>query len=74
MRMALILKLLSETQVEDDNNEDGEILVNKIHCTNPKCISSVEQELDSKFKLVDKEKGIYRCIYCECQEIEKENK
>lgn len=74
MRMALILKLLSETQVEDDNYEDGEILVNKIHCTNPKCISSVEQELDSKFKLVDKEKGIYRCIYCECQEIEKENK
>lgn len=74
MRMALIIKLLNDTQVEDDNYEDGEILVNKIHCTNPKCISSVEQELDSKFKLVDKEKGIYRCIYCECQEIEKENK
>jgi aspartate carbamoyltransferase regulatory subunit len=36
-------------------------------CDNPRCISSVEQELEHKFKLVDAERGIYRCIYCEAK-------
>ena len=36
-----------------------------IHCKNPRCITSIEQELPHKFKLVDREKKIYRCIYCE---------
>lgn len=44
-----------------------EILTNVIKCKNPRCISSCEQELDHVFKLTDKEKGIYRCIYCETQ-------
>ena len=34
-------------------------------CKNPRCITSIEQEIDHVFKLVDKEKQIYRCIYCE---------
>ena len=40
-------------------------LTNVIKCKNPRCITSVEQEIDHIFKLTDKEKGIYRCIYCE---------
>ncbi len=72
MRMALILKLLDEVNAPE-NQDESDIIVNKIQCTNPRCISSTEQELDSKFKLVDKEEGIYRCIYCECQAIVKEN-
>lgn len=36
-----------------------------IKCKNPRCITSIEQELPHKFKLTDKEKGVYRCIYCE---------
>lgn len=72
MRMALILKLLDEVNVNVVEDE-SDILVNKIKCTNPRCISSTEQELDSKFKLADKEEGVYRCIYCECQAIVKEN-
>ena len=36
-----------------------------IKCKNPRCISSTEQELEHKFKLVNAEHGIYRCIYCE---------
>lgn len=36
-----------------------------IKCSNPRCISSVEQELPSIFKLTDREKRVYRCIYCE---------
>ena len=40
-------------------------LVNIIHCKNPRCITSVEQELDHVFFLADEEKEIYRCRYCE---------
>ncbi len=36
-----------------------------IKCKNPRCITSVEQELQHVFKLADREKGIYRCVYCE---------
>lgn len=40
-------------------------LTNVIRCKNPRCITSCEQELDHVFKLTDREKKIYRCIYCE---------
>ena len=36
-----------------------------LHCKNPRCITSTEQELKQIFKLTDKAKRIYRCIYCE---------
>lgn len=36
-----------------------------IKCTNPRCITSIEQELPNVFKLTDRENRIYRCIYCE---------
>ena len=36
-----------------------------IHCKNPRCITSTEQELRHEFRLVDREKKLYRCIYCE---------
>ena len=38
---------------------------NVIKCKNPRCVTSVEQGIDHVFKLVDEEKRIYRCIYCE---------
>ena len=34
-------------------------------CKNPRCITSTEQGIRHIFKLTDKEKGLYRCIYCE---------
>ena len=40
-------------------------LTNVIRCKNPRCITSVEQELPHVFVLTDSEKGIYRCMYCE---------
>lgn len=40
-------------------------LVNIIRCKNPRCITSIEQELDHVFVLADEEKEIYRCRYCE---------
>ena len=38
---------------------------NVIKCNNPRCISSIEQELDQVFVLTDPEKEVYRCKYCE---------
>ena len=38
---------------------------NVIRCKNPRCITSIEQELDHVFVLTDPEKEIYRCMYCE---------
>ena len=42
-----------------------EMLTNVIFCKNPRCITATEQELPHVFKLADREKRIYRCIYCE---------
>ena len=40
-------------------------IVNVLHCKNPRCITSIEQELEHVFVLTDKENGIYSCQYCE---------
>ena len=41
------------------------IITDVVKCKNPRCITSVEQELKHVFVLTDKEKKIYRCKYCE---------
>ena len=38
---------------------------NVIHCHNPRCITSIEQELPHIFYLADPGKEVYRCKYCE---------
>ncbi|MGN0985168.1 MAG: aspartate carbamoyltransferase regulatory subunit [Candidatus Enterenecus sp.] len=38
-----------------------------IKCKNPRCITSVEQELPHEFKLVDPARKLYRCVYCESE-------
>ncbi len=40
-------------------------ITNVIHCKNPRCITSIEQELPHVFYLADEEKETYRCMYCE---------
>lgn len=56
--------------------KDGEIVMKKelslpkqitnvIKCKNPRCITSIEQELPHVFLLTDENKEIYRCKYCE---------
>ena len=44
-----------------------ETITNVIKCKNPRCISSVEQELPQVFKLTNAEERVYRCLYCETQ-------
>jgi len=42
-----------------------EKVVNVAKCNNPRCITSIEKDLDQIFILTDKEKEVYRCKYCE---------
>lgn len=51
--------------IEKRNLHLPEKVTNIIKCKNPRCITSIERELPHSFKLTDKEKGVYRCIYCE---------
>ena len=56
--------------------KDGEIVkkrhlelpgtvIGVIKCKNPRCITSTEQEIVQSFFLADREKGVYRCSYCD---------
>ena len=56
--------------------KDGEIVEKKdlvlpkeirgvIKCKNPRCITSIEQELPHVFCLADEKREIYRCKYCD---------
>jgi len=71
MRMALILKLLEEAKnnpvLEEKTMEN--VLENVIKCNNSRCITSVERALNHKFRLMDREKNIYRCVYCDSKAI-----
>ena len=51
--------------VEKRHLQLPEKLVGVIECKNPRCITTIEQELTHIFKLTDRKKGVYRCIYCE---------
>ena len=53
-------KLVSKQAVEMPDR-----LLDVIRCYNPRCITSTEQELKQIFKLTDREKRVYRCLYCE---------
>ena len=51
--------------VEKKNLRLPEKVTNVIRCKNPRCITSIEQELPHIFKLTDADTKTYRCIYCE---------
>ena len=42
-----------------------EKIENVIKCKNPRCITTIEQELPHIFTLRDRENRVYRCLYCE---------
>ena len=50
-----------------ENLELPDRLVDVVKCRNPRCITSVEQELAHEFRLANRDKRIYRCIYCESE-------
>ena len=38
-----------------------------LRCKNPRCITSTERELPQEFVLTDRERRVYRCLYCETE-------
>ncbi len=61
MRMALILKLLASKDEKD--KEDKEVIESDKKCSNPHCITTVEQGIKS-LEYTDKQ-GTLRCAYCD---------
>lgn len=62
------VNLIKDGQLAEKRSPElPETLTDVIKCKNPRCITSVEQELHHVFRLTDKEHHIYRCIYCETQ-------
>ncbi len=51
--------------VDKYNVQLPEKIVNIAKCQNPRCITSIEKDLDQVFTLTDKENQVYRCKYCE---------
>ena len=71
IRMALILKLLDRIpapfnqQLPAPERNQSEVVHNHLHCGNPRCITTIEQELPQAFRPVEEKPGSFRCIYCE---------
>lgn len=69
--LAFIDHNITVNVIKDGKIVDKELLVlpkqikNVIKCKNPRCITSIEQGLPHIFNLVDEEKEVYRCKYCE---------
>lgn len=55
----------NDQKINKFHPELPEKLVNIVKCKNPRCITSVEQELEQVCILTDRINGIYRCKYCE---------
>lgn len=51
--------------IEKKKLDTPEKIVNVSTCKNPRCITSIERDLDQVFTLTDKETSTYRCMYCE---------
>ena len=67
MRMALIMKLLDAAKKGENDAAPEKCVTDVIKCTNPRCITGVEQELPHVFVLTNVEEGVYRCLYCEAK-------
>lgn len=62
----LTLDIIKDGKIVEKRNPNlPEQVTGIIRCKNPRCITSTEQGLLHRFRLTNKEKGLYRCIYCE---------
>lgn len=53
--------------VEKKHLELPKRIKNVVRCKNPRCITSVERGIDQEFYLANREKKIYRCVYCDAR-------
>ncbi|MDD7464409.1 MAG: aspartate carbamoyltransferase regulatory subunit [Anaerococcus sp.] len=62
---ATINYIKDEKVIEKKELQLPKVSVGILKCQNPKCVSTTEREVESKFILVDAEKKMYKCAYCE---------
>lgn len=67
VRMALICKLLewSKDPTRDSNIIPCDAIKGKFICRNRRCISNMENSVESIFRPAHDKPGEYRCLYCE---------
>jgi aspartate carbamoyltransferase catalytic subunit len=67
MRMALILMLLKIKEKDSSSFklDYSNLVYGKYKCHNEKCISRVEQELESIAKPSKTDSSVLRCVYCD---------
>ena len=64
----ITVNLVKDGQLEKKLHlELPQTLRNVIKCKNPRCITTVEQEIVHTFRLTDRSKKAYRCIYCDAE-------
>ncbi len=64
----ITINIIRDSQiVEKKSLSLPQTITNVIQCKNPRCITSIEQELPHVFYLADEKTETYRCKYCEEQ-------
>lgn len=62
----ITINIIKDSKIVDKKTlELPKEVVNVVRCKNPRCITSIEQELEHVFVLTDPRKEIYRCKWCE---------
>lgn len=61
---ATINIIKNDEVIEKKTIELPEEIEGILNCQNPKCISTSERNVTSKFTLINKEEKIYKCSYC----------
>ena len=62
----ITINIIKDGQIiEKKNPKLPEQVANILRCKNPRCITTIEQEIPHIFRLTNRTKGVYRCMYCE---------
>lgn len=62
----ITVNIIKDSKIVDKKTlELPKEIVNVVKCKNPRCITSIEQELEQVFILTDPTREIYRCKWCE---------
>ena len=62
----ITINIIKDSEIVDKKTlELPKEVVNVVRCKNPRCITSIEQELEHIFVLTDPRKEVYRCKWCE---------
>ena len=63
----ITVNIINNGSVQKRRMELPQELRDVLHCQNPRCITSTEQELPQVFRLTDPLSRTYRCIYCDAK-------